>query len=125
MKTTILSFVLALGLGFSFGAQADHHGKGEHGKMMGKVMPPMKEPTKEERTKMAEMHTKMAACLGTDKPFADCHKEMADSCPMKGGDGMCPMMGMGGPHHGMKIHGKGMPMGKGKGKPGETEKTSE
>ena len=44
------------------------------------------EPTKEEREKMAVAHEQMAACLRSDKSFADCHKEMAKSHPMMG----CP-----------------------------------
>ena len=73
-------------------ATAGHHGKTGHGGAM-------KEPTKEERTQMATMHTQMAECLGTDKPAADCHKEMMNSCPMAK-DGQCPMMEMGHHHKG-------------------------
>jgi len=81
--------ILALAFLFSGAAIADHH-KG-----------PMKEPTKEERTAMSAMHAKMSECLKTEKPMADCHKEMMDSCPMAK-DGKCPMMAHGhGPgHHG-------------------------
>lgn len=34
------------------------------------------EPTKEQREKMAAAHEKFAACLRSDRPFADCHAEM-------------------------------------------------
>jgi hypothetical protein len=59
------------------------------------------EPTKEQRQKMAEMHEKMAACLKSDKPASDCHKEMMASCKEAMGK-ECPMMhGKGhGMHHG-------------------------
>lgn len=50
--------------------------------------------TKEDRQKMADVHTKMAQCLNSDKPLSDCRKEMMDSCQGMGKDG-CPMMGMG------------------------------
>lgn len=63
------------------------------------------EPTKEQRAKMAGLHEKMAACLKTDKPVRDCHKEMMDSCHEMGKD--CPMMP--GPHHGGPMGGG--PMG--------------
>lgn len=49
--------------------------------------------TKEQRDKMATIHEKMAACLRSDKPIADCHKEAMQNCQeMMGKDG-CPMMG--------------------------------
>jgi len=47
--------------------------------------------TKEDRAKMAEMHTKMADCLKSDKDINECHKEMRDSCSEMGVN--CPMMG--------------------------------
>lgn len=95
--------VIALSVLSPFALAHGDHGKG-HGSMM-------KEPTKEERTQMATMHTKMAECLGTEKPMADCHKEMMDSCPMAK-EGKCPMMAMGhGPGH---AHGKAGKMMKGK-----------
>lgn len=65
----------------------------------------MPEPTKEERMKMADAHTKMAECLKSDKTMKDCHKEMMDSCKEATG-GKCPMMGGHGP--------MGKMMGKGK-----------
>lgn len=51
-----------------------------------------KKVSKEDRQKMAEMHTKMAECLNSDKPMSDCKKEMMDNCKSMGKDG-CPMMG--------------------------------
>lgn len=68
----------------------------------------MKEPTKEERTQMVDLYSKMADCLKTEKPMADCHKEVVASCPMAKA-GKCPMMM--GHHHADGEHGK-----KGKGK---------
>lgn len=48
--------------------------------------------SKADRQKMAEMHTKMAACLKSDKPMSECQKNMMSSCQkMMGKDG-CPMM---------------------------------
>ena len=59
--------------------------------------------TPAQREEMAATHEKMAACLRSDKPMMDCHKEMMESCKM--GKNACPMMEMG--HmHGMM--GKGM-----------------
>lgn len=39
-----------------------------------------KKMTKEERAKAAEKHEKMAACLRSDKPMNECHKEMKGCC---------------------------------------------
>jgi len=75
----------------------------------------MPELTKEERAKradrmdqMAEVHKKMAECLRTDKPMAECHEQMKKECPMAK-EGNCPMMDE---MHGMKRmrhgrHGRG------------------
>ncbi len=63
----------------------------------------MPEPTKEQRMKMAEAHTKMAECLKSEKTMKDCHTEMMTSCKEANG-GKCPMMG----------GGMGKMMGKGK-----------
>ena len=60
----------------------------------GKDMPAL---TAEQRTKMAEAHEKMAACLRSEKTMDACHEEMKTYCHQDG-DNMCPMMGM---HHGM------------------------
>lgn len=51
--------------------------------------------SKEDRQKMAAMHTKMAACLESDKPMSDCQGEMMKSCKDMMGKSGCPMMGMG------------------------------
>ena len=55
-------------------------------------------PTKEQRAKMAEMHSKMAECLKSEKPIDDCHAEMRAACteagPMSCGMGMGMGMGM-------------------------------
>jgi hypothetical protein len=62
--------------------------------------PKPKEITKEERAKMADAHEKMAACLRSDRPFMDCHKEMWEAHKgMMGGKGECPMHGGKGHHH--------------------------
>lgn len=53
-------------------------------------------PSKEMREKMATFHEQLAACLRSDKPIAECHKEgmkhhkemmCKEGCP-------CPMMDM-------------------------------
>lgn len=49
--------------------------------------------SKEDRQKMADMHTKMAACLASDKPMSDCQGEMMKSCKSMMGKEGCPMMG--------------------------------
>ena len=54
-------------------------------------------PSKEMREKMATMHEQMAACLRSDKPFAECRQEMMKSCQdTMGSHGCSMMMGMGG-----------------------------
>ena len=60
--------------------------------------PASAEPSKEMRAKMASVHERMAACLRSDKPFADCRREMMKSCQKLMGEHGCPMMGM---HDGM------------------------
>jgi hypothetical protein len=56
------------------------------------------EPTKAQRQiiserhkGMAEMHTKMVTCMESDKKFAQCQKEMTDSCNASFASN-CPMM---------------------------------
>lgn len=51
-------------------------------------------PSKEDREKMAVAHEQMAACLRTDKPAVECHKELAKSQHQ-----MMQMMGCPGPRH--------------------------
>jgi hypothetical protein len=51
-------------------------------------------PSKEMREKMATFHEQLAACLRSDKPIAECHKEaMKHHHEMMGKDG-CPMIDM-------------------------------
>jgi hypothetical protein len=50
------------------------------------------EPSKEMREKMATMHEQMAACLRSDKPIAECHKEAMKSHEEMMGKDVCPMM---------------------------------
>ena len=52
-------------------------------------------PTKEMRQQMAAVHEKMAACLRSDRPFAECRDEMQKTCHDMMGEHGCPMMGMG------------------------------
>lgn len=52
------------------------------------------DPSKEDREKMAAVHEQMAACLRSDKPFAECRNDLAKSHH--------EMMGMGCP--GQKMH---------------------
>lgn len=54
-------------------------------------------PSRQMREKMAAMHEKMAACLRSDKPVAECREEMMKDCQgMMGGRGCSMMMGMSG-----------------------------
>jgi hypothetical protein len=48
--------------------------------------------SKEQREKMATIHEQMAACLRSDKPLADCHKEAMKSCQDAMGKDWCSMM---------------------------------
>jgi hypothetical protein len=52
-------------------------------------------PSQEMRGKMAAMHEKMAACLRSDRPFAECRSEMQRGCRDTMGEQHCSMMGMG------------------------------
>lgn len=60
------------------------------------------QPSKADRQKMAEMHTKMATCLESDKAISDCHGEMMKSCKELMGKSACPMMGEMGHMKGMR-----------------------
>lgn len=52
-------------------------------------------PSKETRDRMATLHEKMAACLRSDKAFAECRTEMQTNCRSMMGEQGCPMgMGM-------------------------------
>jgi hypothetical protein len=68
-------------------------------------MPPAKAdldaPSKATREQMAAVHEKMAACLRSDKSFADCRTEMQKNCQSMMSRDSCPMMGMG---PGMRRH---------------------
>jgi hypothetical protein len=48
--------------------------------------------SKEQRAKMATIHEQMAACLRSDKPVGDCHKEAMKSCQDAMGKDWCSMM---------------------------------
>ena len=52
-------------------------------------------PSKETREKMATAHERMAACLRTDKPIAECHTQMMKSVGHVPGASGCPMMSAG------------------------------
>jgi hypothetical protein len=62
------------------------------------------DPTPAARQQMAEIHEKMAACLRSDRPIAECRAEMWKSCQSITGEGGCPMGGGLGP--GMMGRGK-------------------
>lgn len=68
------------------------------------------EPSPEVRSQMAAVHEKMATCLKSSRPLAECREEMSRSCQSMMGEAGCPMMQMG--HGGM---GPGMGMGPGRG----------
>jgi len=52
-------------------------------------------PTPEVRQQMADVHQKMAECLRSDRPIAECRTEMTKSCQGLVGQASCPMMGAG------------------------------
>jgi hypothetical protein len=49
-------------------------------------------PSKEMREKMAAFHEQLAACLRSDKPIAECHKEAMKHHEEMMGKECCPMM---------------------------------
>ena len=61
-----------------------------------------KEPSKDDREKMAVAHEKMAACLRSDQDMKQCHEALHKECKSMMG-GSCPMgmdhEGKGGHHH--------------------------
>jgi hypothetical protein len=57
--------------------------------------PAAQEPSRELREKMATVHEQMAACLRSDKSFADCRSQMHSNCRQNVGAKGCPMMGLG------------------------------
>lgn len=52
-----------------------------------------KEPSKELRNKMAQIHEKMATCLKSDKSIKECQQQMHSNCQSMMGKSGCPMMG--------------------------------
>jgi len=58
------------------------------------------DPSPEVRLQMADVHKKMAACLESERPMADCRAEMMKSCQTLMGESGCPMMGSMGMRHG-------------------------
>jgi hypothetical protein len=58
--------------------------------------------TADQRSKMAEAHEKVAACLRSNRPLSECHDEMMKLHESGCCGGDCPMM-----------HGKGMKHGHG------------
>jgi hypothetical protein len=52
-------------------------------------------PSKETREKMATFHERIASCLRSDKPIAECRAEMMKNFGRIPGETGCPMMGSG------------------------------
>lgn len=73
---------------------------------------PPAEPSKEMRAKMASAHERMAACLRSERPMAECRSDMMKSCHEVMGERGCPMMGMGMKREGMKGPGGSAPKDK-------------
>jgi hypothetical protein len=65
-------------------------------------------PTPEARAQMAAVHEKMATCLRSERPIAECRAEMWQGCQQHMGPEGCPMMGRG-------MMGRGMMGGQGRG----------
>jgi hypothetical protein len=59
------------------------------------------DPGPEARRHMAQVHKKMAACLESTRPMAECRTEMLGNCRSLMGESGCPMMGPGMMHGGM------------------------
>lgn len=57
--------------------------------------PAAQEPSRELRDKMATVHEQMAACLRSEKSFADCRSQMLSNCRQNMGAQSCTMMGLG------------------------------
>ena len=79
MASLIATCAMLLGMGAAFSAEP----------------PAQSHPalSKEQREKMAAIHEQMAACLRSDKPVADCHREAMKNCQEMMGKEGCPMMG--------------------------------
>lgn len=56
-------------------------------------------PSKESREKMATFHEQLAACLRSDKPIAECHKQAMKHHHEMMDDDSCPMMDKDHHHH--------------------------
>jgi len=69
------------------------------------------EPSPEVRQQMAAVHQKMADCLRSDRPIAECKAEMKKSCHEMMGERGCPMMGASGGEMGPGMMGGGMMKG--------------
>ena len=69
---------------------------GSSGAMAQNPSPPnLAVPSKETRERMATFHERMAACLRSDKPIAECRAEMMKNFGGVPGETDCPMMGSG------------------------------
>jgi hypothetical protein len=55
--------------------------------------PPPAEPSPELRARMAAAHQKMADCLKSSRPIAECRAEMRESCRGMMDEHGCSMMG--------------------------------
>lgn len=69
------------------------------------------DPSPEARQQMAAVHQKMAECLRSDRPMAECKAEMMKSCHEMMGERGCPMMGASGGGMGPGMMGGGMMKG--------------
>jgi Spy/CpxP family protein refolding chaperone len=95
-KKVVLALAVALAFASTGASPAFAHPEGKvkghgHSGKHGRSSMMMASPTPEMRQNMAEMHQKMADCLKSERPMAECRKEMMKNCPMKG-KGHCPMM---------------------------------
>jgi hypothetical protein len=54
-----------------------------------------REPSQELREKMATVHEQMAACLRSEKSFAECRSQMQSNCRQNADGQTCPLMGLG------------------------------
>ena len=70
------------------------------------------DPSPETRQQMAAVHQKMAACLRSARPIAECRAEMMKSCHEMMGERGCPMMGSTDGGMGPGMMGSGMMQGR-------------
>lgn len=75
----VVAGIMLAGSGVTFGADAQQ------------TAPP--DPSPASRQKMAEVHQRMATCLRSDKPIAECRSDMLKNCQDLMGKEGCPMMG--------------------------------